>query len=384
MKNNFDTIVVGLGAMGSSAIYQLAEKGIDVLGIDQFSPPHTQGSSGGSTRITRQAIGEGKQFTPLSLRSYEIFEEIEQLTGKNLLCKSGGLMLADDTSKGVHGVADFFNNTVSAAIEFGIEHEILNAAEIRSRFPQFNVTDNTKAYYEHSAGFLYAEECINSQLMLAEKNGAKVHRNEKVQSIRQKGDLVEVISDKQNYLAQKAVVAAGPWINDFVDEQSKQLFTIERQVQFWFDIESCYEQFTTKNFPIFIWETPLGHSYGFPAIDGPSGGFKIGCSRFNKIVSPYSIDRNVESSEVTDMFNHQVRDFFCAVKDKCVKTSVCLYTSTIDANFVIDNLPGLENVMICSACSGHGFKHSAAVGECVAEILISGKSKIDLTGFKFA
>ena len=108
MKSQFDVAVIGLGAMGSAAIYQLAKRGTKVLGIDQFSPPHNLGSSHGDTRITRQAIGEGKEYVPLVLRANELFREIEHETGKTLLEQVGGLILADpDDDSGQHGVRDF-------------------------------------------------------------------------------------------------------------------------------------------------------------------------------------------------------------------------------------------------------------------------------------
>jgi sarcosine oxidase len=382
MTSYFNTIVVGLGAMGSAATYQLALRGSKVLGIDQYSPPHSMGSSHGDTRITRQAIGEGDQFTPLSLRSYEIFQEIERLTGKNLLRITGGLMISGEVSKGVHGVADFFTNMLEAARKFAIEHEVLDAAEIRRRFPQFNVSNKDLAYYEHRAGFLYAEECVRTQLMLAESNGAEVHRNEKVRSIKQNGNFAVVITDQREYRAETVVASAGPWICDFIDHEIQRLFTIERQVQYWFDVESSYRQFSPEKFPVFIWQTAKGHSYGFPAVDGPTGGFKIGCSLFNAVVTPSTIDRTVGTDETAAMFNQQVKDFFPGASEKCVRTSVCLYTSTPDAGFVIDTLPGFSSVLICSACSGHGFKHSAAIGECIAELITQSQTKIDINNFE--
>ena len=115
MKDKFDTIVVGLGAMGSAAVYQLAKRGKRVLGIDRFSPPHTYGSSHGDTRITRQAIGEGDVYTPLSLRSYELWRQLERDTGRNLLTITGGLVISSKGTRATSHVANFFENTIAAA-----------------------------------------------------------------------------------------------------------------------------------------------------------------------------------------------------------------------------------------------------------------------------
>src|SRR5271157_4045068 len=89
-----DVVVVGLGAVGSAALYQSAKLGARVIGIDRFSPPHDQGSSHGETRITRRAIGEGREFVPLVLRSNQIWQELEAATGRTLLTRNGGLVLA--------------------------------------------------------------------------------------------------------------------------------------------------------------------------------------------------------------------------------------------------------------------------------------------------
>src|SRR5262245_15945959 len=93
--SHFETIVIGLGAMGSAAAYHLSKKGNKVLGLDQFTPPHEFGSTHGDTRITRQAIGEGEQYVSLALRSYELWRELEHKTGRSLLTTNGGIIIGD-------------------------------------------------------------------------------------------------------------------------------------------------------------------------------------------------------------------------------------------------------------------------------------------------
>src|SRR5882762_2678656 len=135
--DKYEFAVLGLGAMGSAAAFQLAKRGRKVLGIDQFTPPHRFGSSHGGTRITRLAIGEGEHYTPLAMRAHEIWREIENETGTNLLTTNGGLVISSDNKLSKTHVEGFFQNTVSAAEHFGVRHELLDAAEIRRRYPQF-------------------------------------------------------------------------------------------------------------------------------------------------------------------------------------------------------------------------------------------------------
>src|SRR5271165_5752137 len=140
MAKSADVIVIGLGAMGSAALYQLAKLGARAIGVDRFDPPHDQGSSHGDTRITREAIGEGRDFVPLVLRSNQIWEELEAATGRSLLTRNGALVLASQSIQGNHhGSASFVEDTIRAAREFGIAHEVLDAAKIQRRYPQFRL-----------------------------------------------------------------------------------------------------------------------------------------------------------------------------------------------------------------------------------------------------
>src|SRR5215472_19324934 len=176
-----DVVVVGVGAVGSAALYQTAKLGAKVIGIDRFVPPHDRGSSHGETRITRQAIGEGRELVPLVLRSHEIWEELEAATGRNLLTRNGGLVLASPGIHGSHhGSNAFLQDTIRAAVSYGIPHELLTAAELRYRFPQFRLTADEDGYFEPGAGFLRPELCVKTQIEQARKLGATVKMRETV------------------------------------------------------------------------------------------------------------------------------------------------------------------------------------------------------------
>jgi sarcosine oxidase len=170
----FHTVVLGLGAMGSAAVCQLAKRGHRVLGIDRFEPPHAYGSSHGDTRITRLAIGEGEHYTPLALRSHELWRELERETGESLLINCGELIISSAAKTSISHGERFFANTLAAARKHGIAHEILDAAAIRRRFPDFNVRDDEVGYFEREAGFLRPEACVHAQLALARQHGAKI------------------------------------------------------------------------------------------------------------------------------------------------------------------------------------------------------------------
>lgn len=369
--------------MGSAAIYQLAKRGSKVLGIDRFSPPHIFGSSHGDTRITRQAIGEGEQYTPLSLRSYEIWEELEKETGKKLLEKCGGLIISSGAKTAINHVENFFENTVAAAEKFNIKHEILDAIQIRKRFPQFNVQDNESGYYEPDAGFLRPEECVSAQISLAEKCSATIRKNEKVESFSEKDGVVCVKTNLGKYEADKLIITAGPWFPTLIEDEYVKFLKIIRQVLFWFDMKTPVERFEPKSFPVFIWELQGNKQgiYGFPSIDGQNGGVKIASEQYETTTTAETVNREVRQEEIEAMYENFVAPYFPDLSDKCVKAVSCLYTVTPDSHFVIDAHPKYKSVILASPCSGHGFKHSAAIGEVLAQLAIDGKSKIDISSF---
>jgi sarcosine oxidase len=252
MSNEFDTIVCGLGAMGSAAVYQLAKRGNKVLGLDRFSPPHDNGSSHGESRIIRQAIGEGEEYVPLVLRSYELWREIEEATGRELLTITGGLTLESQNSEAVmHGRRNFLDQAIRCAENFDIRYEVLETADIRRRYPQFAVTDE-RAYFEYETGFLRPELCIEAQLQLARKYGAAVQTDQTVVSVGSRGDSgVMVKTSRSTYCAEKVIITAGPWIARFLPQAYAHLFKVHRQVMYWFDIEEdCCSTFAPPGFPI--------------------------------------------------------------------------------------------------------------------------------------
>lgn len=379
----YDVIVVGLGAAGAATAYQAAKRGARVLGIDQYSPPHALGSSHGDTRITRVAIGEGEQYVPLVRRSHQIWREVEALTGEELLVVTGGLIISGPARKATTHVPNFFEKTLAAARRFDIEHEMLDAAQLRDHFPQFNVNDSEIGYYEPGAGYLRPEACIEAQLALAAQHGASLRRNERVLDLAEEGGVVRVRTDAAEYSGRELVVAAGAWLPEFLTPGVARHFTVTRQVLYWFEVEAPIREYQAPTFPVWIWELQdASHViYGFPALDGAAGGVKIATEQYAATTTPAQVQREVTDDEKDAMYRALVRPYLPWVGPRCIKAAPCLYTATPDFHFVIDRHPRFEHVIIASPCSGHGFKHSAAVGEALAELALEGRSTADLAPF---
>jgi len=380
-----DILVIGLGAVGSAALYQATRLKARVVGIDRFAPPHDRGSSHGDTRITRQAIGEGREFVPLVLRSNQIWEELEASTGRNLMTRCGCLVLASPGAPGHHhGSTSFLEDTVGAARQFRISHEVLTAVEVQHRYPQFRLHGDELGYFEPGAGFLRPEDCIEAQLDLARQAGAEIRRNETVTEISPADETVQVRTDRATYSAAHVIVTAGAWIPKLLGDEYARLFRVYRQTLCWFRLASNRARYSPKSFPVFIWITgnqPRDMMYGFPAIDGPDTGVKIATEQYDATVDPDAVPRDVAESDIAVLYDDYIAPRFPDVSSKCLRSTTCLYTVTPDAKFIIDRVHNRDNVWFASACSGHGFKHSAAIGEALARQAVGEHALLDLSVF---
>ena len=376
----FETIVVGLGAMGSATTYQLARRGVKVLGIDQFAPPHTLGSSHGDTRITRLACGEGEEYTPFARRSNEIWRALEQATGARLLTQNGVLVISGGGQRAAtHGNADFLQTTVDAARRHQVPHELLADRDIRRRFPAFNIADGDHGYFEPSGGFLHPEACISAQLGEAGKAGATLRTGETVQGFKDGASGVTITTTHGQYRAESLVISAGAWLPKLLGAPLARNFTIRRQVLAWFRVDrnEPFDRYRPEAFPGFIWQVPRKQTvYGFPWVGGEPS-IKVATEQHDETTTADTVDRTASESEIRELYETYVADFFPGVTGECVKSAVCMYTCVDDARFVIDRLPQHPRTVVVSPCSGHGFKHSAAIGEAVAG-LVTGKPAADL------
>lgn len=354
-----DLAIVGLGAVGSAALLAAARAGVDAVGIDRFSPPHDQGSTHGETRIVRAAIGEGAAFTPLALRSFELWDQLHGETGVDLVDRCGALILGGAIPHVTHVQAEgFLRTTVDAARAYAIPHELLSAATVRTRFPAFETYDGGDIYFEPGAGLAYPERVVATQLAQAERRGARIVRDAKVDAVTQTGAEVCVRTAVGDISAKRALVCAGAWTKDFAPVAGD--LTVTRQVMHWFDVTRDRPLHRPDRMPVFIW----GGVYGFPMVGGPDEGLKIATEDMAATVDPDSVSRAADAADIARI-EALVRDRFPRL-GRHLRAATCLYTSTPDARFRAGRHPAMDRVTVVSACSGHGFKHSAAVGEMLA------------------
>ena len=373
-----DVVIVGVGAIGAATLFQLARRGVTVVGIDRFAPPHDLGSSHGETRVTRQATGEGRRYVPLAIRSNQIWRELEAATGDRLLNQCG--FLAIDGSSGAavrHGRVGFFDSTTEVARACGIDHEVLTPGEAMHRFPNFQLRGDERCYFEPGGGVIFPERAIAAQCRLAEQAGAKLQRNETVLAITAHREHAEVRTAERTYRADTVVVAAGAWTPGLIGAAAAPL-RILREVVHWF--AAAPADFAPGCFPTFMWLDGAGTEdsfYGFPIMAGGTLGLKVAAEQFSTAISgPGMLDRTVTVLEAEGMYARHVAGRIGGVGQRVIRSSACIYTHAPDGHFVIDRHPTSDRILIASACSGHGFKHSAAVGEHIAEV-VTGRAALD-------
>ncbi len=351
--SSVDVIVVGLGGMGSAAAAHAASRGKRVLGLEQFQAAHDRGSSHGRSRVIRLAYFEHPAYVPLLRRAYELWRRLEDQTGRRLLQITGGLMIGRPESEVVAG-------SLRSAQAHHLEHDMLDAAQIRSRFPALTPGRDIVALFEHEAGIVFPEEAIRAHLDVAVDSGAHLHFDERVEGwdVTSAGT-IDVRTSRARYQADRLILAPGSWAPGLFKIDWLPL-EIEPQQLHWFDPGGGPAPFVPGRFPIYIWDLGDGiQFYGFPADD--EGRVKVAFFR-SKVTGEAAI-------------REALRPCIPALADgTLVETMDCKYTLTPDHHFVIGHHPEVANVVIASPCSGHGYKFASVIGEILADLAIEGNT----------
>ena len=375
MVGVFDFIVVGLGAMGSAAAYQLSKRGAKVLGLEAFTPAHDKGSSHGESRIIRQAYFEDPAYVPLVLRAYELWDQLQEESNENLMKITGGVAIGPRNGTLVAGC-------LRSATTHGLRHDLFDSHQMRRRFPQFALSDNEVGFYEEKAGYLKPEECIRQHLRCASKRGADLRFEEPMLSwtASQDGDNVSVTTNKQSYHARSLVLSVGPWFPELVPDVAMPV-VVSRRVQFWLKPLRQSSSFDTRVFPIFLWESegsPL--FYGLPRIS-EDGSPKIGIHSGDEAVHRRStIDRRIHPRDESAI-RSAIKFRIPALNGEVSHAATCMYTMTPDEHFIIDTHPDYPQVCVAAGFSGHGFKFSPVVGEILCDLAMTRETSTDISIF---
>ena len=368
---HYDAIVLGVGGMGSAALYHLAHRGLRVLGIERYNIPHEMGSSHGLTRIIRLAYYEHPSYVPLLRRAYELWRQLENTVQERLLIITGSIDASAEDG-------EVFKGSKASCDIHHLPHEVLDSRELNRRFPGYQLPQDIAAVYQPDGGFLLSERCIVAHVMAAQELGAEVHGQEQVLGWEPTGHGVMLRTDRDHYSADKLVICAGAWGAKLVPELAA-LAVPERQVLAWFQ-PSRPALFRMHTFPVFNIAVEEGHYYGFPLYGIP--GFKVG--RYHHLeqrVDPDHMERQANRDD-EDVLRRFTARYFPAAAGPTMSLKTCLFTNTPDEHFILDRHPQWPQVCIAAGFSGHGFKFCSVVGEIMADLAQSGGSPHNLDLFR--
>ena len=367
----YDVIVLGLGGMGSAAAYHLARRDRRVVGFDRFPPAHDKGASHGRSRIIREAYWEHPSYVPLLWRAYDLWTDLEKASGRSLLLTTGGIMIGAPDS-------DLIKGSLESARLHRLTHEVLDAPAIRRRFPVFNPADDMIGVFEPRAGVLAPEECVRVNLEQAARAGAELHHEEQVLTWSAQPKGVEVRTALGRYEAGRLVIAAGPWAPQVLADLGLPL-VIERQVIAWFRPVRLAEAFAPGRCPVHIWRVNGRLYYGFPRLD--ADGVKIAEHAGGDPTTADTIRREIAPEEIEELRREFVARHMPAANGQVLLTGTCMYAMTPDTHFIIDHHPDHPNVVIAAGFSGHGFKFVPVIGEILADLVLDGKTRHDISLF---
>jgi sarcosine oxidase len=359
----YDIIVIGLGSMGSSALYQLSKAGLNVLGLEQFNIVHTKGSHSGGPRIIRKAYFEHPDYVPLLEDAYKGWMDLEKELGVQVYYKTGLKYIGKQSHpvmKGVKKSSQMFNIPV------------LDCS--KDNYEPFHLQEPMQSMFEPNAGFVSADLAIQSFIELSKKYGATIKTCERVLSIEQKSDFISVRSDANNYKAKKIICTAGSYISELIENTPFEL-TVTRQLISWIE-PSKRSKFEFGEFPcwMIVDEAYEGVFYGFPINPNqPQNNgilLKVAHHAMGEKITPFNLqdyNSEMEKKKIKHILNTYIPDLGSEIKS----VTACMYTNSVDEQFIIDFLPNSDQkILVATGFSGQGFKFVPVIGRILKDLAI--------------
>ncbi len=367
---DYNLIVLGQGGIGSAAAYWASRrKGVSVLGIEQYPFGHRNGGSEDHSRIIRLSY-HTPEYVALAKDAYRAWESLEDDSGIQVVLKTGGLDLAP--ANAAIGLDAYRDAMTGANVEF----DELSASDIMREWPQWRLPDDVTALFQSESGIAMASIANATHRTMAQKHGANLLENVRVESINESGAEVTVVTTEGVFTADSLIIAGGAWTN-----QSLQHFGIE------FPLEVTQEQvvyltpqdqaeFAPSRFPIWIW-MDVPSFYGFPVFGEPA--VKIAWDRCELVTDPEHRS-HFPREDVTEEIREFAAQHLPSSNVRVHHARTCLYTLTPDRDFVVDRVPGTSRVF-CAIGAGHAFKFASLLGKILVELSVDGSTKSDISAF---
>jgi len=364
----YDVVVVGVGGMGSAALYHLARRGQRALGLERFDVLHDRGSSHGITRIIRLGYFEHSDYVPLLRRAYELWRELEQEAGEQLLYVTGI----------VEGGERIYEGSLRSCRDHDLPHEVLDGREVARRFPAYHLPPGLDLVFQPDGGFVLPERCIVSHLAGALARGATLRARERVLEWGETEDGVRITTDRGTVEADRLVLTAGAWSQD-VARLAPGLVRGVPQALAWLQ-PTRPELFAPDRMPVFNLALDGEHFYGFPAFGIP--GFKLGrYDHHGEGGDPDLMSREASLADETPLREFAER-YFPDGAGSTVALKTCLFEPSPDEHFLIDRHPDDGLAVVAAGFSGHGFKFCSVVGEILADLVLDGATRHDIELFR--
>jgi sarcosine oxidase len=373
MRHMYEVIVVGCGGIGSAAAYWLARRiASDVLALEQFPLGHDRGSSQDHSRIIRRSYHD-PNYTALAAPAYDLWSEIEDESGVQLVFKTGGL---DLEQLGTTGPKDLSHCAETMTAD-GIAYDDLNAQEIMARWPQFRLPKDARGLYQADSGLVDAGKANAVHRSLARGHGAVIRDQVPVRAIRSTEGAVEVVIDDGTYSAEHVLVAAGAWTNSILATLGIAWPLTVTQEQVTYFATPNLREFAPDRFPIWIWRAPE-EFYGFPIYGevATKAGQDVGGEEVT--AETRTFDPNPRTRERLTRFLETHIPGFLGPE---LYTKTCLYTMPPDRHFVIDALPGHPHITV-AVDAGHAFKFATLIGRILSELALDGRTDYPIAAFQ--
>jgi len=356
-----DVVVVGAGAFGAWTAYHLQQAGKKVTLLDAWGPSNDRASSGGESRIIRMGYGADEIYTRMAIQALGMWKELSAKISEPLFYPTGVLWLAHEHDRNAQA-------TLTTLRKLGVKHTQLTRAGLEREYPQFSFARAGWGIFEPESGALMARRAIQALVRMMVQGGVEYSQNAvatpaghgRLDSVRTRGGEV--------FRADAFVFACGPWLPSVFPELLGRRIFPTRQEVFFFGTPAGDTRFCSPAMPTWI---DFGDEiYGFPDLE--NRGIKISLDRHGAAFNPDTGERWVSRDSVAAM-RQLVAERFPALKDApLLETRVCQYENTSNGDFLVDRHPDFSNVWLLGGGSGHGFKHSPALGEYVAARILQG------------
>ncbi|MEO1149991.1 MAG: N-methyl-L-tryptophan oxidase [Pseudomonadota bacterium] len=352
-----DALVVGLGVMGAAVTAALTRRGLDVVGFDQYTPPHHHGSSHGQTRLLRTAYVEGEIYVPLIKRAIDGWRELEAETGEDLFHQSGIVYLGGPTST-------LLRDLNAARARHDLPFETLDT-NLLSGEP---LQDGWQAYLECAAGFVRCEPAVRALHQVAQRARASLLFNQPLSVSDTATGNFHIRTQTESFEAPLLFVCVGPWFGAFMETSFPHLVPIptilERRSLHWY--RAGQNHTLAAGFRPFCIDLGTdGWLYGFPALDGK---VKVSNHHLGMTVdTPHANADTLLAQHRKKMAPWVTRHLPSLGPEETAST--CLYTTSPDTDFILGPHPENRGLILATGFSGHGFKFAPVIGEMLADCI---------------